>query len=185
MMPKFTITTLDVTDAAQVEQTAQLLVAAFAHMPDTWDTIEEAREEIQDALEDGKLNFVALDDSGQVIGWIGGLHSYALVWELHPLAVDPNVQTQGIGAALVRVFEAEVKVRGGLVIMLGSDDVLGQTTLADKELYPDIWAHIRDIRNLNRHPYEFYQKLGYTVTGIIPDANGQGQPDILMTKRLE
>jgi aminoglycoside 6'-N-acetyltransferase I len=185
MMPKFTITTLDATNAAHVEETAEVLVAAFAHMPDTWDTIEEAREEVSDALEEGNINFVALDERGQVIGWIGGFHAYALVWELHPMAVHPSVQGQGIGAALVRAFEAEVKARGGLVVTLGTDDVLGLTSIADKDLYPDVWVHIRDIRNLNRHPYEFYQKMGYAITGLIPDANGVGQPDILMSKRLE
>lgn len=38
--------------------------------------------------------------------------------------------------------------------------------------------------SLRRHPYEFYLKLGYTVVGVIPDANGPGKPDILMATRL-
>jgi aminoglycoside 6'-N-acetyltransferase I len=44
--------------------------------------------------------------------------------------------------------------------------------------------HIVSIRNLKRHPYEFYQKLGYVIVGVIPDANGPGKPDILMAKSL-
>jgi hypothetical protein len=40
------------------------------------------------------------------------------------------------------------------------------------------------IRNLKHHPYEFYQKLGYQIVGVIPDANGPGKPDILMAKSL-
>ncbi len=31
---------------------------------------------------------------------------------------------------------------------------------------------------------EFYQKVGYTVVGVVPDANGLGKPDILMAKRI-
>jgi len=41
----------------------------------------------------------------------------------------------------------------------------------------------RRIRNLHGHPYEFYEKLGYTVVGVLPDANGPGKPDIFMAKR--
>jgi len=51
-------------------------------------------------------------------------------------------------------------------------------------LYENLWEKIRDIRNLKHHPFEFYQKLGYVVTGVVPDANGLGKPDILMAKRL-
>jgi hypothetical protein len=35
-----------------------------------------------------------------------------------------------------------------------------------------------------RHPNEFYQKLGYEIVGVIPDANGLGKHDILMAKSL-
>ena len=184
-MTHFTLVRLNAHDADQVEQVAHLLVAAFAHQPDTWDTIEAAREEVREALEDDKINVVALDGDGRVIGWVGGFHAYARVWELHPIGVHPAARERGIGAALLRAFEADVKARGGLVVTLGTDDVLAQTSLADTDLYPDVWTHLRGIRNLNRHPYAFYQKQGYVITGVIPDANGWGKPDILMCKRLD
>jgi aminoglycoside 6'-N-acetyltransferase I len=47
--------------------------------------------------------------------------------------------------------------------------------------------HIVDLRPDDEsaiHPYEFYQKLGYVIVGVIPDANGPGKPDILMAKSL-
>jgi aminoglycoside 6'-N-acetyltransferase I len=69
-------------------------------------------------------------------------------------------------------------------MMLGTDDVTGQTTLANVNLLPNVWEHIARIRNLRRHPYEFYQKLGYAIIGAVPDANGPGKPDILMAKSL-
>ena len=47
-----------------------------------------------------------------------------------------------------------------------------------------ILEHLAKIRNLRGHPYEFYQKLGFVIVGVIPDANGPGKPDILMTKRV-
>jgi aminoglycoside 6'-N-acetyltransferase I len=58
------------------------------------------------------------------------------------------------------------------------------TSLSGIELYPDVCEHIEKIRNLRRHPYEFYQKVGFHIVGVIPDANGRGKPDILMAKRL-
>ena len=58
------------------------------------------------------------------------------------------------------------------------------TTLSNVDLYADVPGYIANIRNLKGHPYEFYQKLGYTITGVVPDANGIGKPDILMSKRL-
>ena len=56
-------------------------------------------------------------------------------------------------------------------IYLGSDDEFDKTTLANN-LFDDLYSKIKNIRNLERHPYEFYQKIGYQIVGVIPDANG-------------
>ena len=61
---------------------------------------------------------------------------------------------------------------------------LGQTSLSDIDLYQDVWTHVWKVRNLRRHPYEFYQKLGFVIVGVIPDANRVGKPDIFMAKRV-
>lgn len=182
--PAFTLAALDATHAVHVEQTAELLLIAFAYQPDTWETMEEAREEVAEALEDDKINILALDNTGRVIGWVGCLHAYARVWELHPIAVHPAWQGRGVGAALITALEVAVRSRGGLVITLGTDDELDQTSLAGKDLYPGLWTHLATMQNLDRHPYGFYLKMGYAVTGVIPDANGFGKPDILMCKRI-
>ena len=58
------------------------------------------------------------------------------------------------------------------------------TSLSNTDLYPDVFKHLTQIKNLKRHPYEFYQKLGFTIVGVIPDANGPGKPDIMMAKRV-
>lgn len=52
------------------------------------------------------------------------------------------------------------------------------------DLYQNLWEQIANIRNFKRHPYEFYQKLGYVIVGVMPDANGTGKPDIIMAKRV-
>jgi len=168
------------------QQMARILIAAFQEHWDAWETMEEALAEIQMISEKGFVR-VALDDADEtVLGWIGGLPDYdGNVWELHPLAVAPGYQRQGIGRALVADFEQQVKTRGGLTIRLGSDDEDDMTTLAGVDLYDDLPEKIRSIRNLKGHPYEFYEKLGYRIIGVVPDANGRGKPDIIMGKRVE
>lgn len=175
-----------VDDESAVQQAAALLVLAFReHWPNAWPDIEAALQEVHECLEAENLCLAALDDAGRVLGWIGAQPAYGVTgWELHPLVVDPARQGEGIGRALVTALEAEVRARGGVTLFLGSDDEEGMTSLAGVDLYPYVTEHIRGIRNLKRHPYEFYQKLGYAIVGVIPDANGVGKPDIIMAKRI-
>ena len=167
-------------------QMAELLVDGFRVHWEAWQTVDEGLEEVRMILAKGFAR-VALDDAQQtVLGWIGGLPEYdGNVWELHPLVVHPDHQQRGLGRALVADFEQQVKQRGGLTIQLGSDDEDDMTSLAGSDLYTDLWDQIAHIQNLKGHPYEFYQKCGYTIIGVVPDANGRGKPDILMGKRVE
>jgi aminoglycoside 6'-N-acetyltransferase I len=170
----------------QRRQMARLLIAGFRdHWPDSWPDMAAAIEEVDEFADStSRICRLALDEDDSVLGWIGGIHNYALVWELHPLVVDPARQRQGIGRALVSDLEQRVRERGGLTLQLGTDDEDGMTTLAGVDLYTSTWDHIKSIQNLRGHPYTFYQKLGYTIVGVIPDANGWGKPDILMAKRV-
>ena len=132
-----------------------------------------------------RISRIAIDESGTVLGWIGGIRQYdGNVWELHPLVVKPGYQGQGIGRALVTDLEEQVRERGGLTLWLGTDDEDDMTTLAGVNLYPNVWEHVAQIKNLRGHPYEFYQKLGFVIVGVMPDANGPGKPDIYMAKRV-
>jgi len=172
-------------DTDVIHQLARLLVEGFAdHWPDAWPTLEAALEEIDQSFGGDRISRVAVDAGGEALGWIGGQYTYGKVWELHPLIVRRDRQRQGIGRALVADLEAQVRQRGGLTLMLGTDDEDGMTTLAGVDLYDDPCRHITTIRNLRGHPYEFYQKVGFTIVGVIPDANGPGKPDILMAKRV-
>lgn len=169
-----------------IQQCATLLVEGFRTMaPAAWTTMEEALEEVDECLAADYICRVVLDERGVVLGWIGGRPEYSgKVWELHPLVVHPAQQRQGIGRALVLDLEERVKERGGITISLGTDDVNNLTSLGGIDLYPDPLVHLRQIRNLHGHPFEFYQKLGFVLTGVLPDANGFGKPDIFMTKRV-
>jgi len=173
-------------DGVYIQQAAQILVDAFkADWPDAWPDVDSALEEIQEMLTEDHICRVALDAEGLVVGWIGGIPEYdGNVWELHPLAVAPKKQGQGIGRALVMDFEQQVAARGGITIMLGSDDETDMTSLSGVDLYTDVWEHITNIQNKRWHPFTFYQKMGFVIVGVIPDANGFGKPDILMAKRV-
>lgn len=167
-----------------VQQAAQLLVDAFReHWADAWSSLEDGLEEVHEMLGAERICRAVIDDEKKLLGIIGGIPQYdGLVWELHPLAVQPVMQGRGIGKMLTGDLEEQVRRRGGLTITLGSDDEDNMTSLANVDLYENLWEKIRDVRNYKRHPYEFYQKMGYVIIGVVPDANGVGKPDILMAK---
>ncbi len=171
---------------ALVQQAAQLLMDAFReHWADAWPTLEEGLQEVHEMMEAERICRAAIDEDNNLLGVIGGIPQYdGHVWELHPLAVQLAMQGRGIGKLLVEDLEQQVHLRGGLTITLGSDDEDNMTSLSDVDLYENLWEKIRDVRNFKRHPYQFYQKLGYVITGIVPDANGIGKPDIIMSKKV-
>jgi aminoglycoside 6'-N-acetyltransferase I len=163
------------------EQAAALLVEHFDE-PRGWPTLAKAREEVGRVLAEGFAR--AMVEGEVVLGWIGGLPEYeGRVWELHPMVVRREHRRRGVGRALVAAFESEAAQRGALTVTLGTDDDSGMTSLAGVDLYRDLPRHIAELHDLGRgHPFLFYRKLGFVVTGVLPDANGRGRPDIYMSK---
>ena len=180
------IVDLDASNEEAVRQAAALLVEGFKeHWPDAWPNMESALEEVRESFGEGRISRAVVDESGAILGWIGGIGTYGTnVWELHPLVVRPNLQRRGIGRALVADLEERVRERGGYTLWLGTDDEDGMTTLSGVDLYPNVLEHLANIKNLRGHPYEFYQKLGFSIIGVLPDANGPGKPDLFMAKPL-
>lgn len=173
-------------DREAIQQVASLLAQGFKeHWPNAWPEMDAALQTVQESFASDRISRVAVDESGTVLGWGGGIRQYnGNVWELHPLVVHPNHRGKGIGRAIVADVEERVAERGGLTLWVGTDDEDNMTTLANVDLYPNVLAHLAEIRNLRRHPYEFYQKLGFVIVGVMPDANGRGKPDIYMAKRV-
>jgi aminoglycoside 6'-N-acetyltransferase I len=180
------IITLSPHNERAIKQVAILLIEGFkAHSPQAWPNMTVALEEVRESFGKDRVSRIALDHNGEIIGWIGGLSQYdGNVWEIHPLVVKPNRQGGGIGWQLVRDFEDIVRKRGGLTIWVGADDEDNMTTLAGVDLYSNVLEHLAQIRNLRHHPYEFYQKLGFVIAGVMPDANGRGKPDIFLAKQV-
>jgi len=173
-------------DTEAIRQAAALLVVAFKeHWPNAWPDMVSALKEVHEAFGEGRVGRIAVDDSGAVLGWIGGIPGYGgNVWEVHPLAVHPAHQRRGIGRALLADLESLARGRGALTLWVGTDDEDDMTTLSGVDLYADLPGQIARVRNPRGHPYEFYQKMGFVIAGVVPDANGLGKPDILMAKRV-
>lgn len=180
------IVDLKAKNQTHIQQAAEVLVAGFkAHYPLSWPDIPSGLEEVKQALNPNRVARIAIDNKGKVLGWIGAIPEYdGNAWNIHPLVVDPDHQRQGIGSALVDDLERILGERGAITLFLGTDDEDYQTSLGGVDVYPNVLDHIKNIKNINNHPFEFYQKIGFVIVGIIPDANGYGKPDILMAKRV-
>jgi aminoglycoside 6'-N-acetyltransferase I len=168
-----------------IEPVARLLFNAFRDHSAAWPTVESARREVLDSLADDRVSRVMLDDSGDVLGWIGAIPIYdGHVWEVHPLVVDSDHRRRGIGHALIADLEQLAATRGVLTLWAGSDDENNETTIGGVDLYPDIATAMRGMRNLRDHPFGFYLRVGFSIAGVLPDANGRGKPDIFLAKRV-
>lgn len=181
----FEIRDLQANDKDTTVEIAKLLVEGFKeHWPNAWPNIQKALEEVQESLQKDRISRYAVAH-GQVLGWVSGTQQYGgNVWEVHPLIVRVSQQRRGIGKALMADFERQVYERGGMTLLVGADDENHMTSIGGVYLYPHPLAHLMHMTNLRGHPFEFYQKCGFSIVGVVPDANGLGKPDILMAKRV-
>ncbi|MDX1575955.1 MAG: GNAT family N-acetyltransferase [Kiloniellales bacterium] len=168
-----------------MDQAAEILVHALAHSPSAWPKSAAARSEVSLFLENPERLAFAAVTGDELLGWIGAIRHSQFVCELHPLAVGPEHQGQGLGRKLVKRLEAAARDEGICTMWLGADDDFGGTTLFGVDLYPEVLDHLRNLAPASGHPYTFYRHMGYTVVGVLPDADGPGKHDILMAKRIE
>jgi aminoglycoside 6'-N-acetyltransferase I len=179
-----TIMTMGPLDEGRIVEVCELLVRSFRDLSPTWvPTVDAARDKVLEALAPGMLSRVLLIDD-RVVGWVGARHDYGSVWELHPLVVDEAMRGRGYGLALVHDVECLDAGKGALTMLLGTSDEVGRTTLTGQDLFLDVIAALRDLKLTGAHPLGFWQRAGYTVVGVIPDAEGPGQPTILLAKRI-
>ncbi len=153
--------------------------------PRAWNTMEAALREVRECVS-GDYICIGLLNRERLICWAGLRPMYGqITWELHPMVVAKEFQGRGAGRRLITELETIARKNKILNIVLGTDDETGRTSLYGKDLYKaGLYREIENIENLERHPYEFYRKMGYAIIGVVPDANGIGKPDIWMGKRL-
>ncbi len=173
---------INLKDEKHIKQIASILYDNFENWITAYD---KGLEAVKKTVATEKISLAAVDENDSAIGWVSGIHEYPAAWELHPLVVSKEYRYKGVGTMLVKKFEEEVKNRNGKIIFLGTDDENGATSISGIDLFPNVLEKLKEIKNINAHPFEFYLKNGFEVTGIIPDANGFGKPDIIMCKRVE
>ena len=144
---------------------------------------EAEREVARFASDPARFGFAARI-GGRLVGWIGAVKGYSHSLELHPLVVEAGWRRRGVGAALVAALETQARRDGYLAIHLGADDDFGGTNLFGRDLFPGVAGKIATLAAAADHPLGFYLSLGFEVVGVLPDANGAGKPDILMSKRI-
>src|SRR5215203_3479830 len=139
-------------DEDAIDQAATLLIEAFPHwLP----TLEVARDEVMQALEQDRICLVARADD-QILGWIGGIPEYSHAWELHPLVVSADARHMGVGASLVTALEERVRAAGALTLYLGTDDdgPSPGTSVGGIELFPGVLSHAANLKVID-HPVGF------------------------------
>jgi len=168
-----------------IQKAAELLFSVFQEItPLSWPTFQSALDEVNECLEDGRICLGLFFDD-ELIGWAGLREQYEKTWELHPIVIRQAYQGQGWGKVLMEALEKRAVQEGIEGIILGTDDETFRTSLSQTALSGDNLFHeIQNIKNLNHHPFEFYQNCGYTIVGVIPNANGKNKPDIWMWKNL-
>jgi len=134
----------------------------------TADEIDVAMELVDEYLAEGEgsgyLTYVLTDDAAphRVHGYVcfGPAPMTEGTFDLYWIAVDPDDQGKGFGRRLLAAAEAEVRARGGRLLLI---ETASQAAYA---------ATIR-----------FYERAGYTVTSRIADYYKVGDDKLIFAKR--
>ena len=174
------IAELELNDTVAVEQAAAALVAGFReHWPTAWPNLAAAEVRCsRRSNQERSVGLPAILMAAYSAG-LGGAWPTRESGSCTPF--HPAAQGHGIGRGLVVDLEVQVRDRGGLTLMLGSDDEDDMITLSGVELYPEVWAYIQHIRYLQ--PVRVLPEMRLCA-GVVPDVNGRSKPDILMAKRV-
>jgi len=169
-----------------IKQAAELLYITFSEINgNLWLKNEkDAFIEVKECIKGSNI-CIGIKLENKLIGWVGLRSMYEKTWELHPMVIKKEFQGKKYGQKLLNELENIAYKNGIIGIVTGSDDETNSTSLSDKEINGEnIFEEIKCIKNYKNHPFEFYKKCGYNITGIIPNANGQNKPDIWLWKDI-
>ncbi len=172
------------------EQAVKILLEAFP-ADEMWSDLDEkmARETVEFSIY-GKNICIGIKIGSELAGWVCLRPEYEKIkneatWELHPFVISPKFKRKGYGKMLMEEVEKAAQENNIIGIILSSGDEANKTSLSDKEITGEnIIEEIKNIKNYKNHPYEFYQKCGYSIIGIIPNAYGIRKTDIWLWKDI-
>ncbi len=174
----------DRTNTHIIEQAATLLHTGFDGISNAWPDLDHAFAEVRAHTSVDHVAFMALAQE-RLVGWISAYPQYnGHAWELHPLVVAPHARHRGIGRNLVHALRSELHKRGAHTLFVWCDDECAATSLSQIALYPNPVAHLTQFDTSPPHAGGFYLKVGFVLSGLIPDANGPGKPDILFVQSV-
>jgi len=166
-----------------ISHLAAITRAAFKETSPNWLTTEErAAEQVLASVNPNRLGRVCFSNENPV-GWIAVIQRRH-VWEIHPIAVSPAHQGNGVGRMLVEDIALSAKEANISTLFAATSDETGSTNLYGEILYSDPASAIMQLESKGRSPYKFWESVGFTVVGILPDEEGQGKPGIHLARKL-
>lgn len=152
--------------------------------PEDYDA-PQSKETILHLLK-GKNRLFIAEESERVIAFVGVLrHVFPYAYQIEPLIVKEPFRGQGVGGRLLELIEFKLKDEGVRTLFITGPDTTGETSLYNKDLFDGegIVHHLSTV-DYGHEALSFYTKRGYQVSGVIPEANGAGKPEIMLAKRI-
>ena len=69
-------------------------------------------------------------------------------------------------------------------MLVGTSDTGDATSLSNVDLYDRPGTRIDAMTTQAPHAVELWRRAGYTIVGVLPDAEGSGRPSIQLARRL-
>lgn len=184
-MEDFRIVDLNPEDTQLIQQTAKVAYEAAQSVSKIWlPSLEDVIEEVQDGFEreDGISRVMMVGNT--VAAWIGAFPLFGKVAEIHPLLVHPVYQKQGLGKRMVANIIDWAQHQGALTLSVSTSDETQATSLSGVDLYKDIGDAIAHFHTVKPHPVGFWLAIGFSIIGVLPDAESKGMPSIMLAKPL-
>lgn len=177
----------DPADELRLDEAAYVLYRAASRFSSALPTPEAALGELLDVSRTtDAITFVALNLAGEVCGLASASpYRSSAMLRMQLLVVDPPFQRRGVGRTLLRTVEEAGRELGMSTLMIALDDEAGLTPLAGRSLFPDPLAPMTKFVPPAAHPSTFLKRMGYALTGVLPEAAGPGRPELWFARSLE